>query len=353
MNVEQGKYRVGRCPFHKGAAQTLVVNPDGTYYCLACGKSGKIGELSIETAKVSSWENDECEKLYTLTQEAEMIFRNTLYSKYGQAGNTYVRNRGLSDETLREFGIGYAANPEYIRSTLIKNGYTDDDLIAAGLYSRNEEDGSVWFRFKNRVMFPIRDAAGRTVGFSGRVTDTSEPKYKNTPETLIFRKRELLYGFDNVLKSGKNYLILCEGQMDVIAMQAAGIRNAAASLGTSLTEEHVSRISEFTDNVILLYDTDAAGKKATERAIGMLKGKVNVYVTNTDPCKDPDEFVRKYGAERLLQRIRHATPEAEWRILEAKNKDGEYDYSTVCDILLEEFSADKISSILQKMSKKK
>ena len=330
-----GRWLYGKCPFHKGEARTFLISPEGNYHCAACGESGNADDYVKKIfSKPVITISPQAERLYRVNKEAEILFQQMLYSRYGAEGMAYVTRRGLTDQTLEKFGIGYAAAGTLdIERLMARRGITAEDLVNAGLFGRGD-DGKVWFRFRGRVMFPIRDAEGRTVGFSGRVTDSSEPKYKNSPETEVFRKRELLYGFDRAAKSGRSFLILCEGQMDVIAMQEAGFINTAASLGTSLTESHVEAIRAFTDKVILLYDTDAAGQKATERAISMLGPDIRVWVTNTSPCKDPDEYLHKYGPQNMLMRIRSAQRGTEWQLSQAKTQDGAYDAGQMLDILL-------------------
>lgn len=226
----------------------------------------------------------------------------------------------------------------------------------SGLFIKNDKYGKndgLYFRLAHRLKFPIKDHTGRISGFSGRVIDDMEPKYKNTPETDVFKKRDILFGFDKAASSGHNYLVLCEGQMDVISMHQAGFKNAVASLGTSLTKTQVELIKNFTDLVIILYDTDAAGIKATKRAIHMLKDNgVNVYVNNTLPCKDPDEFIRKYGTTVFKEKLLKPLTYLEYEISSAKSEDGEYNYSEICSLLLKESDKIAVVKAIKKIAKK-
>ena len=198
-------------------------------------------------------------------------------------------------------------------------------------------------------MFEIRDVKGRVIGFSGRVMDGGEPKYKNSPETEFFRKRNNLYGFDQAIHSEKKYIILCEGQMDVIAMHQAGFTNAVATLGTALTEVQVRMIRNFTKCVVLLYDGDQAGEKATKKAIELFQNTgVEVFIANTAPCKDPDEFLKTYGKDAIRKKIKAAITDLEYMVQLAVNEDGAPDYNEISNILLKNYEPEKLKKLVEK-----
>ncbi len=327
--TRDGKFRYGRCPFCKASAATLVVADDDTYRCMTCGRGGVLGEKEEEKpVKTGS------HRLYRLNEEACKLFQTQLSEPQGRKGLAYLTKRGLTSETIRKFRLGYAGG-KGVDKALMEDGYTEQELIDSGLFKKNE-DGTLWFQLYGRVTYPITDAMGLVIGFGARVLDDTEPKYKNSPETEIFTKRENLYAWEFASVSSHEHLILCEGYMDVISMHQAGFDNAVASLGTALTEEQAKKIKSVKDYVIILYDTDVPGRKATARAIDILKrAGIKPYVSDTMPAKDPDEFIVKYGAERLQKRLKKSRQEQEYRISLAFGQEAP-DYEQICDILLED-----------------
>lgn len=286
------------------------------------------------------------EILYAVNAAAAEVFQKMLQAPEGRSALSYIKNRGLTDETLEKFQVGYAPASPALKQTFLQKGFSEEDLIASGLYGSDEQ--GVWFRFKDRLMFPIFDPMGRVIGFSGRVMDDREPKYKNTPETAIFKKRSNLFAFDKAVWSCKSYLILCEGQMDVISMHQAGFTNAVASLGTALTEAQAALIKTTAYRVVLLYDTDGPGKKATQRAISILESAgVLTYICNTLPYKDPDEMIQAGQKEALHERLRHPMPADEYLVREALFDGGKPDFSTAVNVLLHDCTHDRAAKVVR------
>lgn len=288
------------------------------------------------------------EILYAINAAAAEYFCAMLYSPAGGAAYIYIKNRGLSDETLEAFRIGYAPAQSDLKQVLLQKGFSEAQILASGLYGSDEH--GVWFRFRDRLMFPIFDPMGRLIGFSGRVMDDREPKYKNTSETEIFRKRSNLFAFDKAVWSRKSYLILCEGQMDVISMHQAGFTNAVASLGTALTEAQAALIRTAAYRVVLLYDTDGPGKKATERAISILESAgVLTYISNTLPFKDPDEMLHAGLKDEFQYRLKHPMPADEYLVREALFSGDKPDFSAAVNVLLHDCTSERAVKVVKKI----
>ena len=245
--------------------------------------------------------------LLEINKAAAQYFYVQLKSEQGKAGYAYLKNRGLSDETIQAFGLGYSSRSggslyQYLKS----KGYREEQIRQAGLISTDEKNG-VYDKFWNRVMFPIMDVNSRVIGFGGRVMGDAKPKYLNSPETPVFDKSRNLYGLNRARASRKPYFLLCEGYMDVIALHQAGFTNAVASLGTALTSGHASLIKRYVQEVYLTYDSDEAGTRAALRGVPILKAAgISAKVIRMDPYKDPDEFIKNLGAEEFERRIGEA-----------------------------------------------
>ncbi len=320
-----GANMFGLCPFHGEKTASFSVAPDkGIYYCFGCHKGGGAINFMMEVegltypdavralAKRAGMEVPEDEqyqsryrqqeRLWALNKEAARFFHSQLYAPVGEKGLSYVQKRGLSKGILTQFGVGYAPDSwNALVDAMRKKGYTDQELKDADLVG--EKNGRIYDRFRNRVMFPIIDVRGNVIGFGGRVLDDGTPKYLNTSETIIFNKRKNLFGLNLAKKSKFGYLILVEGNIDVVTLHQYGFDCAVASLGTSLTEEHAALLSRYTEEVVLTYDGDEAGQRAAKRAIPMLeKVGIRVKVLKMRDAKDPDEFLHKYGPDafRLL-----------------------------------------------------
>ena len=254
------------------------------------------------------------ERLWALMKEAARYFHGKLYAPEGAEGLAYAQKRGMPKGTLTKFGIGFAPNTwNGLCDAMRKKGYTDQELKDAGLVS--EKNGRIYDRFRNRLMFPIIDTRGNIIGFGGRVMDDSTPKYLNSPETLIFNKRKNLFGLNLAKKSKLGYLILVEGYMDAIALHQYGFDCAVASLGTSLTEEHATLLSRYTEQVYLIYDADEAGQRAAQRAIPMLeRAGLRIKVLKIRDAKDPDEFLKKFGPDKFKLLLEESANRVEYQL---------------------------------------
>ncbi len=330
---KKGSSYFGLCPFHNEKSPSFSVSRQKQmYYCFGCGAGGNVFTFLMEyenftfteavefLAERSGVELPKAEyskeakeraglkaTLLEINKAAAQYFYVQLKSEQGKAGYTYLRERRLSDETIRAFGLGYSNKYSddlyrYLRS----KGYQEEMIRQAGLISIDEKHG-VYDKFWNRVMFPIMDVNSRVIGFGGRVMGDAKPKYLNSPETPVFDKSRNLYGLNRARSSRKPYFLLCEGYMDVIAMHQAGFTNAVASLGTALTAGHAALIRRYVQEVYLTYDSDEAGTKAALRAVPILReAGISAKVIRMDPYKDPDEFIKNLGAEEFEQRIEGA-----------------------------------------------
>lgn len=244
--------------------------------------------------------------LFQINKEAATFFYHQLRSEQGREGMEYFKNRGLSDDIIKRFGLGYALKYSNSLYTYLRSkGYEDDILKETGLIKYSEK--GVYDAFWNRVMYPIMDNSNRVIGFGGRVLGDAKPKYINSPETKIFDKSRNLYGLNIARSTRKNAFIICEGYMDVIALHQAGFDNAVAALGTAFTTQHAAMMKRYTDNVLVTFDSDGAGVKAALRAIPMLRSAgLSVKVINMRPYKDPDEFIKNLGCEEFQKRIDEA-----------------------------------------------
>ena len=317
-----GSNMFGLCPFHGEKTASFSVAPDkGIYYCFGCHKGGGSINFMMEVeglsypdavralAKRAGMEVPEDEqyqsryrqqeRLWALMKEAGRFFYSQLYSPAGAECLEYTKRRGLTKAIITQFGMGYAPNTwNSLVDAMRKKGYTDKELLEADL--AGEKNGRVYDRFRNRLMFPIIDVRGNVVGFGGRVLDDSKPKYLNSNDTIIFNKRKNLFGLNLAKKTKAGSLILVEGNIDVVTMHQYGFDNAVASLGTSLTDEQATLISRYADQVVLLYDGDAAGQKATKRAIPILeKAEIAVKVLQIPDNMDPDDYLRKFGPDKF------------------------------------------------------
>ncbi|MCI5976942.1 MAG: DNA primase [Clostridiales bacterium] len=327
----------GLCPFHGEKTPSFSVAPDkGIYYCFGCHKGGGVINFQMEIeglsygdavralAKRAGLEVPEDpqfqsrykqqERLWALSKEAARYFHSKLYAQEGTEGLSYAQKRGMPKSTLTKFGIGFAPNSwNGLVDAMKAKGYTDQELKDAGLVS--EKNGRIYDRFRNRLMFPIIDVRGNVIGFGGRVMDNSTPKYLNSPETIIFNKRKNLFALNLAKKSKLGYLILVEGYMDAVALHQYGFDCAVASLGTSLTQEHAVLLSRYTEQVVLIYDGDEAGQNATRRAIPMLEAAgIQVKVLRMHDAKDPDEYLKKFGADKFKILLEEASNRVEYQL---------------------------------------
>lgn len=327
-----GSGYTGLCPFHNEKTPSFHVNPARQMYkCFGCGVGGNVLTFVMEYENLTFPEAMEMlaqeagvelpkqeltaqqkqqeslrQTLLEINKKAARYYFALLKSPRGKPGYDYLTGRGLSDETILHFGLGYAGQGggelyQYMK----KEGYSDSVLKETGLFKMDER--GAYDKFWNRVMFPIMDANNRVIGFGGRVMGDAKPKYLNSPETKIFDKSRNLFGLNYAKRGKRSNMILCEGYMDVIALHQAGFTNAVASLGTAFTEQQANLIRRYTDEVLLTYDSDGAGIKAAMRAIPMLRrAGITGKVIHMEPYKDPDEFIKNLGAEEFEKRMEEA-----------------------------------------------
>lgn len=316
----RGRNLVGLCPFHGEKTPSFnIYTENGSFYCFGCGTGGdvitftmKIENLDYmeavkflaQRAGMSMPEDDYDDsmsrlrtRIYEANREAARFFHSKLMAREGAEGLTYLRNRGLADSTIRHFGLGFAPNERFaLGNHLRSKGFSEAEMIAANLVFKSRSGNSVLDRFYNRVMFPIIDVRGNVIAFGGRIMTDQKPKYLNTSDTPVFNKSYNLFSLNNAKNSKSDSLILCEGYMDVISLNQAGFTNAVATLGTALTADQASLMKRYCKEVIICYDADEAGQKATARAIDILRrAGLVVKVIAIPDGKDPDEFIRRHG----------------------------------------------------------
>lgn len=330
---KRGSNYVGLCPFHNEKTGSFTVSASKQmYYCFGCGAGGNVitflmnyenatfpevlQELADragvelpkqEVSREAKQQADKRTRLLEIQKEAAKYYYALLRSPRGRQAYEYFQKRELSDETMRKFGLGYSDKySDDLYRYLKSKGYEDTLLKESGLVTFDEKCGG-HDKFWNRAMFPIMDVRGKVIGFGGRVMGEGEPKYLNSPETLIFDKSRNLYALNIARSTKKPQMLLCEGYMDVIALHQAGFDNAVASLGTAFTTGHASLLKRYTKEVYLTFDSDGAGIKAALRAIPILKEVgLTAKVVHMDPYKDPDEFIKALGAEEYQKRIDEA-----------------------------------------------
>ena len=330
---KKGANYFGLCPFHNEKSPSFSVSPGKQmYYCFGCGAGGNVITFLMEYENYTFQEalssladragvnlpkmeygreaREQAElraRLLEVNKLAANYFYYQMKQPQGKPAYDYFHlKRGLADETIVHFGLGYSnKTSDDLYRYLKGKGYEDSFLKDTGLVTLEERGGRD--KFWNRVMFPIMDVNNRVIGFGGRVMGDGEPKYLNSPETKLFDKSRNLYGLNYARLSREGYLLICEGYLDVISLHQAGFTNAVASLGTAFTSQHANVLKRYTDQVILTYDSDGAGVKAALRAIPILKEVgMSIKVLNMKPYKDPDEFIKNMGAEAFRQRIKEA-----------------------------------------------
>lgn len=330
--TKKGSTYFGLCPFHNEKSASFSVSPNKQmYYCFGCGSGGNVITFVMKYENYNFTEavkflseragitlpeenfSDEAKRqadiksiLYEINKEAAKYFYVQLKSERGELAYKYLKNRELTDETIVKFGLGFSNKfSDDIYRYLKSKNYSDEILNQTGLISIKEN--GTYDKFWNRIMFPIMNSNNKVIAFGGRVMGEGDPKYLNSPETKIFDKSRNLYGLNFARQSRENFIIVCEGYMDVITMHQAGFTNAVASLGTAFTVGQASLLKRFTNEVLLAYDMDTAGEKAILRAIPLLKeAGLGVKIIDMSPFKDPDEFIKANGVEALKERISRA-----------------------------------------------
>lgn len=343
----------GLCPFHNEKTPSFTVYLDTqSFYCFGCGAGGdvitfirRIENLGYIDAVKSLAQragmalpedgfddviSKRRRRILEANREAARFFHNALMSEQGRGCLDYYLGRGYSMATIRRFGMGFAPDDwRALYNHLHSLGYTPTELVDANLVRKSEKNGKVNYydNFRNRAMIPIIDVRGNVVAFGGRVLDDSKPKYINTSDTLVYKKGSGVFALNLAKDSGERSLIITEGYMDTIALHQAGFKNTIACLGTALPDEQVNLISRYADEVLLAYDSDEAGQKAVRRAIqAFSKTGVKVRVLALAGGKDPDEIIKKYGAERFRNIVNGAANDVEYRLLNIRSQ-----YNTATD----------------------
>ncbi len=345
----KGRNLSGLCPFHSEKTPSFFVYPQTqSFYCFGCGAGGDVitfirrienleymeavrflAEKCGLTVPDSQQEDERAvqrRRILEINRETARFFHAQLMSEQGKQAYDYLTRRGRDRKIIRHFGLGYAPEGWRVLSDYLKSkGFTDEEMVAANV-AVNSKRGSVYDRFRNRVMFPIIDLRGNVVGFGGRALDDQGAKYLNTSDTPVFKKSRNLFAMNFAKTSKQPGLILAEGYMDVIAIHQAGFDNAIATLGTALTDEQARLISQYTDKVILAYDSDGPGQAATKRAINIFdEVGVKVSVLSMTGAKDPDEFIQKYGRERFAMLLDGSSNALEFELSKIRSR---FDIST-------------------------
>ncbi|MDO5139317.1 MAG: DNA primase [Oscillospiraceae bacterium] len=352
---QRGRLYTGLCPFHSEKTPSFTVYPNTqSYYCFGCGNGGDVitfiknyenldymdaVRLLADRAGMQmpedSTQDDSYRKKRILEanrQAAKFYFKN-LNSESGREARKYLRRRGLSDETITRFGIGYAPDDwGLLRDYLISKGFKESELVDASLCTIGR-NGKPYDFFRARVMFPVIDVRGQVVAFSGRTMGSDTRKYVNTKDTPVFKKSKILFGMNLAKNAGTRRVILVEGQMDVITLHQAGFTDAVATLGTAITDEHALMLSRYVDEVLISYDADEAGQKATRRAIDTLRAAgIPTRVIQLEGGKDPDEIIREKGSSAFKSALDKASGSIEYELLRAQRNvdietpDGKVEY---------------------------
>lgn len=341
----RGKNLVGLCPFHNEKTPSFTVYPEnGSFYCFGCGAGGEVVSFIRRAENLDFTEAvrflcdrvgmvmpsdgfddslaQKRRKIYDMNREAAKFFHECLMSEKGKAALEYYLSRGYTKKTITRFGLGYA--PDEWRALLThlrEKGYSYEDIFEANLAQKSDKNGKVSFydNFRNRVIVPIIDPRGNVVAFGGRVLDDSKPKYINTSDTPVYKKSLGVFGLNFAKNSKEKSLILVEGYMDAIALHQAGFTNSIACLGTALTGEMAHLLSRYADEILIAYDNDEAGHKATERAIKIFSSiGMKMRVIRLSGGKDPDEILKKFGPEKIRSLIDGAENDIEFALLKAR-----------------------------------
>ena len=339
----------GCCPFHNEKTPSFTVDPEKkVFYCFGCREGGGLIAFVEKTeklefpdavtllARMAGMEvpTDEREqaaykrrgKLLNLNREAARFFHESLQGEGAKPAKEYMAARRIAPRMVSRFGLGYAPDEwDALIRAMAKKGFDKADLLDAGLAVKNDK-GRIYDRFRNRLIFPIIDVSGNVLAFGGRVLDDSKPKYLNSPESYVYHKSNNLFALNLAKNTPEPYYIIAEGYMDVLMLHQAGFTNAVASLGTALTEEQCELLKKRTGEVILCYDSDEAGQKATERAIELLRARdVKIRVLRMKGAKDPDEFIKKNGADAFRALLEESENSSAYRLDKIR---GKYDLSS-------------------------
>lgn len=347
LTKRSGSNQFGLCPFHSEKTPSFSVSPDRQiYHCFGCGKGGGVINFIMEIESLSFPEaveflakragmtmpeqedNREAKKrrrMLELNRDAAKFFYSCLSRLEGRPALDYMAKREITAATAKRFGLGFAPDTwDSLIKAMKELGYSEYEMFDAGLV-RKGKSGGHYDAYRNRLMFPVIDVRGDVIGFSGRILGDGEPKYMNSPETLVFNKSRNLFALNLAKKSKSGHIILAEGNIDVVMMHQAGFDSAVASLGTSLTPEQARLISHYTKEVIIAYDSDGAGKKASQRAIGLLeKLDIRVKVLSMSGAKDPDEYIKTKGPDAFRNLLDKSENHIDYRLQTVTDK---YDLS--------------------------
>ncbi len=343
LTKKSGSNMFGLCPFHSEKTPSFSVSPDKQiYHCFGCGKGGGVINFIMEIENLTfpeaveflarranmqvpeeadDRESQKRSRMLALNKDAARFFYEQLSAPGGAPARDYMARRQIGRTTATNFGIGFAPDTwDSLRNAMRAKGYSDFELFDAGLVRKGKSSG-FYDTFRNRLMFPVIDVRGNVIGFSGRILGDGEPKYMNSPETLVFNKSRNLFALNLAKKSKSGYLILSEGNIDVVSLHQAGFDSAVASLGTSLTPEQARLISRYTGEVIIAYDNDGAGIKAAQRAIGILeKLELKVRVLRLSGAKDPDEYIKLRGPEAFRKLLEGSEDQIDSRLRTVSDK---------------------------------
>ena len=337
----RGSNLVGLCPFHNEKTPSFTVYAEkGNYHCFGCGAGGDVITFirqieNLDYIEAVKFLADRCgmqmpengvddsfsklkSRILEMNREAARFFYEQLIGENGKQAVSYLTSRGLSVKFIKRFGLGFAPDSwNMLIDRLRQKGFSYEEIRRADLCGVSQKTGRSYDRFRNRVMFPIIDLRGNVIAFSGRAMpgDDKTAKYMNTGDTPVFKKSQNMYGLNIAKNHCQERAILVEGNLDVIALHQAGFENAVAALGTAFGTEHINLLSRYTDEVILLFDADSAGQKATDRAVKLLQNSgLKSRVLRLPDCKDPDEYIKKHGATRLKALLEGAVSDIEYKL---------------------------------------
>ena len=375
----------GLCPFHSERTPSFTVfSKSNSFYCFGCGAGGdaisfimraenldypsaieflanRVGVTIPQDKNEIAQMGMSRKRVYEMNLAAAKFFRENLFDKEVgyEAMNYLAGQRKLSPAVIKRFGLGFAPNNFWALTNHMRSlGFTEQELIDGFLCGRSQKSGKLYDYFRNRVIFPIIDVTGNVIAFGGRVMDDSKPKYLNSSDTPGFKKSKNLFALNYAKNHCSEQIILCEGYMDVIALHAAGVENAVATLGTALTSEQARMLTKYTKKVILLYDSDDAGQRATDRAIQILNEVgLEVRILKLNNAKDPDEYIRKFGAERFKALLGESRTGFDFKVsraiagLDLSLPDDKIKASkAICDIIAESNSSVEREVFLSKAS---
>ena len=344
LTKRSGANLFGLCPFHSEKTPSFSVAPDKQiYHCFGCGKGGGVVSFIMEIENLSfidavhflarraglqvpaseqDPQHSRRERMLALNRDAARFFHQCLKAAGGQPARDYIDKRQISPQMVTAFGLGFAPDTwTSLCDAMEHRGYTRLELVQAGLARESKKGSGIYDTFRNRLMFPVIDVRGSVIGFSGRILGDGEPKYMNSPETLVFNKSRNLFALNLAKKSKSGYIILSEGNIDVVSLHQAGFDSAVASLGTSLTPEQARLLARYTGEIILAYDNDAAGQKAAQRAIGILeKLDLKVRVLQMQGEKDPDAFLKARGPDAFRALILGSADQIQFRLAQVEGQ---------------------------------